>query len=111
MDSLQEAEDDAAAMLDSLDDIQKFLLTKFEHNVIKDYYGNTDNIRFEAETKRGDLHGRYRQFYETGELMIYGRYRKGEKRGVWHYYNKDGTLQRKERFGIIGKLLGKLEEE
>jgi hypothetical protein len=103
-DSLAEAEEDAAAMLDSLDDIQKFLITKFEHNVIRDYYGNSTNVRFEAETKKGELHGRYREFYETGELKIYGRHRKGEKRGVWHYYNKDGTLQKKERYGIIGKL-------
>lgn len=110
-DSLADAEEDAAAMLDSMDDVQRFLMAKFEHNVIKDYYANSDNLRFEAETKRGDLHGRYREFYETGELKVYGRYRRGEKRGVWHYYNKDGTLQRKERFGIIGKMLGKLEEE
>ncbi len=111
MDSAAMAEEDASMVLDSLDDIQRFLMAKFEHNVIRDYYANSDNLRFEAETKRGDLHGRYREFYETGELKIYGRYRKGEKRGVWHYYNKDGTLQRKERFGIIGKMIGKLEDE
>jgi hypothetical protein len=110
-DSLANAEEDAEVFLDSLDDIQKFIMTKFEHNVIKDYYGNSDKLRFEAETKRGELNGRYREFYETGELKVYGRYRKGEKKGVWHYYNTDGTLQRKERFGIIGKLIGKLEEE
>ncbi|MFM9945932.1 MAG: toxin-antitoxin system YwqK family antitoxin, partial [Bacteroidia bacterium] len=111
IDSLVDAEEDAAAILDSMDDVQRFLMTKFEHNVIKDYYGNSDNLRFEAETKRGELHGRYREFYETGELKVYGRYRKGEKRGVWYNYNKDGTLQKKEPFGIIGKMLGKLEEE
>ncbi len=111
MDSLAESEEDAAAMLDSLDDIQRFLMAKFEHNVIKDYYANSDNLRFEAETKRGDLHGRYREFYETGELKVYGRYRKGEKRAIWHYYAKDGTLQRKERFGILGKMMGKLEDD
>jgi hypothetical protein len=111
IDSLADAEEDAAAMLDSMDDVQRFLMTKFEHNVIRDFYGNSDNLRFEAETKRGDLHGRYREFYETGELKVYGRYRRGEKRGVWHYYNKDGTLQRKERFGIVGKMIGKLEDE
>ena len=109
-DSLADAAEDAAAMLDSMDDVQRFLMTKLEHNVIKDYYLNSDKIRFEAETKRGELHGRYREFYETGEMKVYGRYRKGEKRGVWHYYNKDGTLQRKERNGIIGKIMGKLEE-
>jgi hypothetical protein len=111
IDTLADVELDAASMLDSLDDIQRFLMAKFERNVIKDYYGQTDNIRFEAETKKGTLHGRYREFYETGELKTFGHYRKGEQRGVWYHYNKDGTLQRKERFGIIGKLLGKQEEE
>ena len=111
VDSLEETQEDAAAMLDSMDDIQKFLMTKFEHNVIKDYYGNTDNIRFEAETKRGELHGRYREYYETGELKVYGRHRKGEKRGVWYYYNADGTLLKKERNGVIGKILGNGGEE
>ncbi len=109
-DSLEEAED-AAALLDSLDDIQKFLLAKFDHNVIKDYYPGTDNLRFEAETKRGQLHGRYREYYETGELLLYGRYRKGEKKGVWYYYSKEGTLIRKERNGLLGKLIGNKEEE
>ncbi len=111
IDSMADMEEDAATMLDSLDDIQRFLMAKFEHNVIKDYYANTDNLRFEAETKRGDLHGRYREFYETGELKEYGRYRKGEKRGVWHHYAKDGKQERKERFNVIGKMLGKLEDE
>ena len=110
-DSSELALEDAADMLDSMDDIQKFLLTKFEHNVIKDYYGNTDNVRFEAETKRSQLHGRYREYYETGELKVYGRHRKGEKRGIWYYYNKDGTLLKKERNGILGKLLGNENEE
>lgn len=101
-----EMEEDARMLLDSLDDIQKFLLSKFEHNVIRDYYGTSDKLRLEAETKRGRLHGKYREFYESGALKVFGHHRKGEKKGVWYYYNMDGSLQRKERYGFIGKLLG-----
>jgi len=104
-------EEDAAALLDSLDDIQRFIMAKFDHNVVKDYYGSSDNLRLEAETKKGKLHGRYREFYETGELKVFGHHRRGEKKGVWHYYNKDGSLQKKERFGVFGRFFNKPEEE
>ena len=110
-DSTLIAEETAQDMLDSMDDIQRFISEKFENNVIRDFYENSDKIRFEAETKKGDLHGRYREFYETGELKIYGKYRRGEKRGVWRYYNKEGILEKKERFGIIGRFLGNNSEE
>ncbi|NUM30872.1 MAG: DUF3352 domain-containing protein [Bacteroidetes bacterium] len=110
-DSAAMAEENAEDLLDSMDDIQRFISEKFEHNVIRDYYGNTDKIRFEAETKRGELHGRYREFYESGELKVYGKYRRGEKRGVWRFYNKEGILEKKERFGLVGRILGNVIED
>lgn len=105
LDSAEIAEETAQDMLDSMDDIQRFIAEKFEKNVIRDFYENSDNIRFEAETKKGELHGRYREFYETGELKLYGKYSRGEKRGVWRYYNKEGILEKKERFGVISRFL------
>jgi len=104
-------EEDATALLDSLDDIQRFIMSKFDHNVVKDYYGSSDDLRLEAETKKGKLHGRYREFYETGELKVFGHHRRGEKKGVWHYYNKDGSLQKKERYGLIGRFFGQPDVE
>lgn len=111
VDSLTLAQENAEDFLDSMDDIQRFISEKFEHNVIRDYYANSDNIRFEAETKKGELHGRYREFYESGELKVYGKYRRGEKRGIWRFYNKEGILEKKERYGLIGRFFGSDAEE
>lgn len=111
IDSAALQEESAQDMLDSMDDIQRFISEKFENNVIRDFYANSDKLRFEAETKKGELHGRYREFYETGELKLYGKYRRGEKRGVWRYYNKEGILEKKERFGLIGRMFNNNYEE
>jgi len=48
--------------------------------------------------KDGLKHGRYFQFDSLGNMIVKGRYRDDEKSGTWRFYNKDGDLERKERY-------------
>lgn len=50
---------------------------------------NSDNLK----------HGKYIQKYETGEVKVEGSYFKDQKKGVWLYYFKDGTLKSIQYYG------------
>jgi hypothetical protein len=62
-----------------------------------EYYDN-EQVKFEVSLKDGLKHGRYFQFDSLGNMIVKGRYRDDEKSGTWRFYNKDGDLERKERY-------------
>lgn len=64
--------------------------------VIKHY--ESGGIRFEASLKNGILHGSYREFYESGEERVRGRYRDDRRDGKWRLYDEDGNLIEEKLF-------------
>ena len=48
--------------------------------------------------KDGKLHGEAKYFYPTGKIKIKGKYRKGEKKGKWHFYDAKGKETHTKRY-------------
>jgi hypothetical protein len=57
----------------------------------KGYYDN-GNIKYEADLKKGVLHGSYKEYHENGELRVKGKYNNNKKASLWRYYNNKGKL-------------------
>lgn len=49
-------------------------------------------------------HGKYESFLFNGKVETYGQYYMNEKDGKWYYFDKNGTLTRKEKYRK-GKLI------
>ncbi|MBL7811203.1 MAG: DUF3352 domain-containing protein [Bacteroidetes bacterium] len=83
---------------DSLSEADAFILEYVNGNARREMYDN-GKVKFIAETKNDELHGRYIEYWENGAVKVKGRYKNGEKSGKWKYYKQDGDLERRERFG------------
>ena len=88
---------DAESETELMNELQRFYVEKFEGNILREYYDN-GSLKSESETKSNQRHGRYRVFYESGTLMIRGKYAKGSQKGTWKYYTPEGKFDRKERY-------------
>lgn len=63
----------------------------------------------------GNMDGEVYEYYESGKRMVIERYKHAVRHGLWVYFNKDGTLNKKRYFHFNRELKGeeleqKLEE-
>lgn len=101
-DSLQVAEDHARDIEDIMDNdsmsqADAFILEFLNENLRREQYDN-GNIKFRAETRDGELHGRYVEYWENGKVKITGKYTEGRRSGKWKFFDEQGELVRKERY-------------
>ena len=66
---------------------------KYESEVeVKEYYGDTGNLRFEGEYLNGKRNGKGKEYYENGYLMFEGEYLNGKRNGngkEYYYFNDE----------------------
>lgn len=65
-------------------------------DVLREYYRNGVR-KAQIEFKKGRAEGIAEYYYNNGNLMIQGRFHKGEKSGNWRHYTEDGQLFDKEK--------------
>ncbi|MFT4523572.1 MAG: hypothetical protein ACI8ZN_002527 [Bacteroidia bacterium] len=75
-----------------------FVLQMVEDGIYKKFYLGGENLEIRAETKDGIMHGKYEEFYPTGNIKVDGKYRKGRKDGRWKYYTEEGDVDSKEHY-------------
>lgn len=54
-------------------------------------YLRTGKKRFEGEFAYGIPKGRHKAYYPNGRLKYIGKYKSGNRHGVWRFYRDDGT--------------------
>ena len=64
---------------------------------IIDYYISGKKAK-EVSSKKGRAQGKFSMFYESGELMISGRYINDKKDGMWKTFSKNGKIQEKGKY-------------
>lgn len=79
-------------------DEPQFVLRIIEDGVYKQYYPNSERIFIDAKTKWGIMHGKYAEYHPNGTLKAKGKYRKGQRSGVWKFYNNKGEQVAKKRY-------------
>ena len=52
----------------------------------------------ELEYSRGIRNGDAKFYYSTGHLLCEGKYKKGQRKGTWHYYRVTGETDKKVKF-------------
>lgn len=55
-------------------------------------YFETGIKNSENEYRLGEKHGKSAVWYESGELYYIGYYENNEKKGIWKFYDENGTL-------------------
>ena len=95
---LQPLNADSMEALDSLSDVDQFMIEHINGNVMREYYDN-GQLKFIAEVKDNIFHGKYLEYWENGTVKVKGKYRDGQKTGRWRFFNAEGILERRERFG------------
>lgn len=55
-------------------------------------YLENGQLSKEMDIKQGQVHGEYKEYYESGVLGVYKTYVDGQEQGVVKYYNTDGSL-------------------
>ena len=95
---LQPLDADSIEALDSLSDVDQFMIEHINGNVMREYYDN-GQLKFIAEVKDNIFHGKYIEYWEDGKVKVKGKYRDGQKNGRWRFFNVEGILERRERFG------------
>ncbi|MFN7302859.1 MAG: toxin-antitoxin system YwqK family antitoxin, partial [Bacteroidota bacterium] len=95
---LQPLDVDSMEALDSLSDVDQFMIEHINGNVMREYYDN-GQLKFIAEVKDNIFHGKYLEYWENGMVKVKGKYRDGQKTGRWRFFNAEGVLERRERFG------------
>lgn len=61
------------------------------------FYKNTSTFR-KTFFVDGKLDGKFNEFYNSGELKVDGKYKKGAKDGNWKTYYKNGKIKSKGRY-------------
>lgn len=77
---------------------EQFALRIIEDGIYKQFYPGSDQVFIDAKTKWGIMHGKYTEYHQNGQVKCRGKYRKGQKTGVWKYYNDQGEQVDKKRF-------------
>jgi len=85
--------------------LTKMAEMKFEHDLLEgtyiEYWQNGAQ-KAKLEYIEGRLHGKAFYFYPTGQIKIKGKYKKGEKKGKWLFYDKtDKVIDKKRYSGFI----------
>jgi hypothetical protein len=76
----------------------QFVLRIIEDGIYKQYYPNSEKIFIDAKTKWGIMHGKYTEYNKNGTLKAKGKYRKGQRVGLWKFYNMEGEQTSKKRY-------------
>jgi len=95
---MQPLDADSLESLDSLSDVDQFMIEHINGNVLREYYDN-GQLKFIAEVKDNIFNGKYLEYWENGTVKVKGKYRDGQKTGRWRFFNAEGILERRERFG------------
>ena len=74
------------------------MLRIIEDGIYKQYYPNSEKIFIDAKTKWGIMHGKYTEYNKNGTLKAKGKYRKGQRVGLWKFYNMEGEQTSKKRY-------------
>ena len=93
----KEMKEDAETERELMSELKRFYVEKFQGNVLREFHDD-GAVRVEAETKEGQLHGRYREFYVNGQLKLRGKYVRNQAKGTWKYYTTEGKFDRKQKF-------------
>ncbi|MCB9252273.1 MAG: hypothetical protein H6605_07375 [Flavobacteriales bacterium] len=83
---------------DSLFAYEELQLMELGSNTIKLFYGKSDTLKSEVESFNGIRHGRFREYYPSGNLKTYGKYRKGVKTGTWYQFGNHKELLKKDNY-------------
>ncbi len=91
-----------ATYRDSL--LQGYRLTYDENgNIIhSEFFDKGIKLSEGLTDKQGREQGKWKYFYETGELQAEGKYKDGLKIEIWKYFYKDSTLEQTGKY-ILGK--------
>lgn len=55
-------------------------------------YLKTGKRRFEGEFSYGIPKGRHKAYFPNGRLKYFGKYKSGNRHGVWRFYREDGSV-------------------
>ncbi len=72
------------------------------HGVHKRYYYPTNKFDYVGYRKKGHIHGPYTKYYQNGNIMITGQFKKGLYSGEWMFYDEQGKLLEERRHGVDG---------
>lgn len=93
-------------MLDSSDHITQIVVVKDNKRVLfREYYRNGQMKSKLALDSTGQIDGPAKYYYEDGRIEKEGNYKNGLFTGSWNNYDKDGYIQRIEKYGENGDLL------
>jgi hypothetical protein len=67
--------------------------------IYKEYHSDSSTVKFEVELRYGFKDGNYTEYYPSGEVKMKGKFKKDKRDGTWRYYNEEGKLIAKKRFG------------
>jgi hypothetical protein len=89
---------------DALNSLQLFYVEKMTGNVYTEFYDD-GAVKSKVEIKNGIRNGKYKEFYPNGKLKTYGKYKNNQKHRIWHYYDENEGLLRKEKWqkGVLVK--------
>ncbi|MDL2255671.1 DUF3352 domain-containing protein [Parabacteroides sp. OttesenSCG-928-G06] len=93
----REMDENAETEKELMNELKRFYVEKFEGNVLREFYPE-GALKSETEVKEGKRHGRHREYYESGQLRLRGKYVNNRMRGTWKYYTPEGKFERKEKF-------------
>ena len=83
-----------------MSEAEVFVLNEVNDGEFVKYFSGTEIVQLKAETKNGQLHGDFMEFYPNGSVRSEGKYRKSKKVGRWKYYNTEGVLEEKDWEGL-----------
>jgi len=92
--------EDYTETLKNMSEAEVFVLNEVNDGEFVKYFSGTEIVQLKAETKNGQLHGDFMEFYPNGSVRSEGKYRKSKKVGRWKYYNTEGVLEEKDWEGL-----------
>jgi len=85
---------------DSPNEIKK-VETNYTDNLLEgaytEYWKNGAQ-KAQLEYENGKLHGKAKYFFSSGKLKVEGKFKKGERKGKWYFYNQKGDVINKKRY-------------
>lgn len=87
--------------LDSLSETERYVAQNLNEDELVVYYPDSKQVFYRCELKKRKFHGRYEEFYPSGQIRVEGSYRKGRKTGTWNYFDPEGNLIKKQKFSLL----------
>ncbi len=76
------------------------VLSTDSENFIREYYDNTDQLKFEGERKNGKSHGFCRTYTQKGDLKSEGQFENGKPNGFCKFYYPGGKLKIEAHYNV-----------